>query len=172
MKEIWRDVVGYEGLYEVSNMGRIKSLPRKVNIGNSKNRLTTEKNLKPEKSYGYLRLVLNNNNIQKHYLIHRLVAQAFIPNPENKSDINHIDSNRSNNIISNLEWVTRKENMEHCIKMGRNNRGEKQGSSVLKEKDIIKIRKSKLSIKTLADKFNVSKGNIYHILKKETWKHI
>ena len=101
MKEIWKDVEGYEGLYQVSNLGRVK-------------RITTGRVLKPLKhSNGYLMVKLSKNSIVYTKTIHSLVAQAFIPNPENKPEINHIDENKTNNNVSNLEWMTRKENINH-----------------------------------------------------------
>ena len=101
MKEIWKDINGYEGLYQVSNLGRVK-------------RITTGRVLKPlNHANGYLMVKLSKNSIVYTKTVHRLVAEAFIPNPEHKSEINHIDENKTNNNVSNLEWMTRKENINH-----------------------------------------------------------
>ena len=101
MKEIWKDIKDYEGLYQVSNLGRVK-------------RITTGRVLKPLKhANGYLMVKLSKNSIVYTKTVHRLVAEAFIPNPEHKSEINHIDENKTNNNVSNLEWMTRKENINH-----------------------------------------------------------
>lgn len=101
MKEVWKDIEGYEGLYQVSDLGRVK-------------RVKTNRVLKgSEDSWGYLKVNLSKNNIKSQQIIHRLVAQAFIPNPDNKSQVNHIDENKTNNMVSNLEWMTAKENSNH-----------------------------------------------------------
>ena len=106
MMEIWKDIKGYEGLYQVSNLGRVKSL---------KNR---EKILNPFSDNNYLNVDLFKNRKKKRYKIHRLVAITFIPNIDNKPEVNHIDGNKENNCISNLEWTTSSENMQHAFKMG------------------------------------------------------
>lgn len=110
-KEIWKDVPDYEGKYQVSNTGMVKSLSKKVNSKNGSIRTTKTIILKrsPNK-IGYVPVYLGNNKLG---LIHRLVAIAFIPNPENKPQINHIDGNPSNNHVSNLEWCTPSENAIH-----------------------------------------------------------
>lgn len=106
--EEWKDIKGYDGLYQVSNLGRVKSL------GNDKSR--KEKILKAETTKGgYLRVNLYKKMKGKHMLIHRMVADAFIPNPENKPYIDHIDGNPFNNSIDNLRWCTHKENMNNPI---------------------------------------------------------
>lgn len=96
MKEIWKDIEGYEGVYHVSNLGRVK-------------RVATNRVLQPYRNkVGYLLVYLCKNGKRKTHRIHRLVAQSFIPNQENKPEVNHLDENKSNNMVSNLEWSTRK----------------------------------------------------------------
>lgn len=108
MKEIWKDVKNYEGLYQVSNFGKIKSLPRRGTQTN------TEKILKVNYTYnGYERVSLNKNNKNKRYLVHRLVAETFIPNPNNYPQVNHKDKNKINNNVSNLEWCTPSYNINY-----------------------------------------------------------
>ena len=107
MVEIWKDIKGYEGLYQVSNLGRIKSLPRK-----SKNRIVKQENIKKPSTLpkGYLQICLYKNGKVKYSSIHRLVAKTFIPNPNKFPCVNHKDCNPKNNEVSNLEWITYKEN--------------------------------------------------------------
>lgn len=107
MEEIWKDIAGYEGLYQVSNLGRVKSLSRKVSFGWSW-RCTPEKVLSPGKVNGryYHVLLFDKDHKRKDCLVHRLVAEAFIPNPDNLPCVNHKDENIWNNQVSNLEWCS------------------------------------------------------------------
>lgn len=107
--EFWKDVKGYEGLYQVSNEGRVKSLNYK--------RTGKEKILCPKKhNKGYLQIQLMNGDKNKTYTIHRLVAEAFIENPDNLPCVNHKDENKKNNNVENLEWCTYKQNFEAYVK--------------------------------------------------------
>ena len=108
--EVWKDVVGFEGLYKVSDKGNVRSVARKDSIG----RKCGGRMLKPgyDKD-GYLRVNLYKNGKQKTRFIHRLVAGAFIPNPNGYSEINHRDENKVNNYANNLEWCTREHNVNH-----------------------------------------------------------
>lgn len=112
--EEWKDIKWYEGLYQVSNLGRVKSLPKDVFVSNptfTGYRHTKEKILKPSKNgAGYQVVILCNNNKKYQVYVHRLVAQAFIPNPNNLPEVNHKDENPLNNIVDNLEWCTHKYN--------------------------------------------------------------
>lgn len=109
-KEIWKPVVGYEGLYEVSNFGRVKSL----NCYNYKEPRIMKLGKRPD---GYLSVGLSKNNTQKTKTVHRLVAEAFIPNPNNLEMVNHRDEDRTNNHVENLEWCTRAYNQLHSLKL-------------------------------------------------------
>jgi hypothetical protein len=116
MEEIWKDIKGYEGLYQVSNLGRIKSLSIKVH-----NRVTREKIMMSQLSNsGYYYICLSNNKTKKYLFVHRIVALEFIYNPKCKEQVNHIDGNKINNCIKNLEWVSRSENIKHAYKNGLN----------------------------------------------------
>lgn len=116
--ETWLPIKGYEGLYEISNLGRVKSL-KKVWYAAIKHRQRNEKNetiLKSSHSSHYHRVILIKNKIHTTALIHRLVAKHFIENNENKLQVNHIDGNKLNNRVENLEWVSSRENLIHAIK--------------------------------------------------------
>ena len=111
MIEEWKDIKDYENLYQVSNLGRVKSLKREIIYSDGRKHTYKEKILKPRKNkYGYLVVCLCNNGNRKEFFVHRLVALAFIPNPDNKPHIDHIDTNPLNNVYTNLHWVTPKEN--------------------------------------------------------------
>lgn len=112
--EEWRDIQGYEGLYQVSNLGRVKSLDKTIVMADGRNRHQKEKILKLQiNKYGYYVITLWNNKVSKQVKVHRLVAIAFIPNPENLPQVNHIDEDKLNNKTGNLEWCTALENNHH-----------------------------------------------------------
>ena len=118
MREIWKDIEGYQGYYQISNYGRVKSLDRFRKNGSS-GYIHKEKILKQSlTTTGYLKVELCINKFRKSMKVHRLVAKAFIDNPENKPDVNHKDGNPLNNHLSNLEWCTERENINHAINLG------------------------------------------------------
>lgn len=118
MKEIWKDVKDYEGLYQVSNIGRIKSLSRFVNTY-KKGRIKKEHILSIiDNGNGYCYVTLSKNNKHKNYFVHRLVASAFINNPNNYKEINHKDNNKKNNCVDNLEWCDRSYNVKYSYDKG------------------------------------------------------
>lgn len=123
MEEIWKDIEGYEGLYQVSNLGRVKSLERVLKHGH----LWKGKMLKLlEHGGGYKKVNLSKDGKNKQFYVHRLVAQTFIPNSDNLTEVNHKDENPSNNRVDNLEWCTASyninygtRNMRHAEKMSK-----------------------------------------------------
>ena len=108
--EIFKKIKGYEDLYEISNYGNVKSLP--------KYKCKISKILKPSLRGNYLFVRLTKNKIVKSYSVHRLVAEAFVSNPKNKPEVNHLDGNKLNNHSSNLEWCTSSENQQHAYNTG------------------------------------------------------
>lgn len=119
--EIWKDVPNYEGLYKVSNLGNVKALERRKNCNRGYG-IIKEHIMKPTMhNSDYYRVPLTNkNHIRKYYLVHRLVAMAFLPNENNFEEVNHIDGNKLNNNVNNLEWCTKSYNMRHAYDMGLN----------------------------------------------------
>lgn len=127
--EEWKDIEGYEGIYQISNLGNVKSL-----------KYHKEKRIKSNKNRnGYLKIGLILNGKRKHISIHRLVAKAFIPNPNSLPEVNHIDGNKENNKVENLEWNNRKQNSLHAYKTGLRQVTEKQKEASRKN---IKIAQS------------------------------
>ena len=130
MEEIWKDIEGYEGLYQVSNLGRVRSLdqertkPHPRNTSMVMHYTQKGKVLKPKSDgVGYWQVCLWKDKKSKTIRVHRLVAEAFIPNPDNLPEVNHIDEDKTNPIVTNLEWVTKSGNMCHGTcgeRMGRN----------------------------------------------------
>ena len=172
MKEIWKDIIGYEGLYSVSNTGLVK-------------RVTTNKIKKPSlNSWGYEVVSLSKPNTKlKTILVHRLVAIHFINNPESKKQVNHIDGIKTNNNVSNLEWNTTKENLEHkrinnlgkTLKAKLSATGINNSQAKLDEEDVIFIRtncETKIDIKKFSKELNVSIATIYDIKNRRSWTHI
>lgn len=117
MEEVWKDVKGYEGYYEVSNLGRVRSVGHPINGGKQK---TTGKIRKlVVNNSGYMAVNLKRNFVEQRKLVHRLVAEAFIPNPNGFGYVDHIDRNRLNNEVSNLQWVTQGDNLRASYARGR-----------------------------------------------------
>lgn len=107
--EIWKDIKGYEGLYQASNLGRIKSLNKKINFNTYRETI-----LIPGKDKrGYLQVIIYKNGVPKGRRVHRLIAETFIVNFDNKRTVNHIDENKLNNKVDNLEWASYQENIDH-----------------------------------------------------------
>lgn len=116
--EVWKDIPGYEGLYQVSNMGRVKSLERTKDNNGGKVAIPERIMRTSVDTVGYSIVCLTKDGKRKTHKIHRLVGMAFVPNPENKQEINHKDGDKRNNCAVNLEWSTRLENMHHAYATG------------------------------------------------------
>jgi hypothetical protein len=170
MEEIWKDIIGYENKYQISNFGRVKSKENYFRYTHAKTnevfyRLKKETILKNKTLRGYNFISLSKNSIQKNYRICRLVAIHFIDNPLNKPCVNHIDCNKSNDNVNNLEWVTYKENMIHArdnnlvsIKFGKDNVGSKK----------VRCKKTGIIFETIKDAslhFKISATQLGRVLK-------
>lgn len=177
MEIIWRDVKGYEGLYMVNNFGIVKSLEKMWVVPNGGLRKKPETIMKQGlNSSGYYQVWLSKDSKRKNIGIHRLVAIAFLENPLNKTDVNHISGIKTDNRVENLEWATRKENITHAYQnnLAQGLRGSNHNMSVLKEEDVINIRKLSLlySKKELAEMFGVHRSTIGRIINFKNWTHI
>lgn len=179
MEEIWKELIGNSVVYLVSNMGNIKTKPRK-----GKYHFIESHPMKVHtKEDGYQRVMLSlDENGGKYYYIHRIVAKLFIPNPNNLQFVNHKDGNKSNNCADNLEWCTRSENEKHAWRIGLKNsetcgtKGEKHGMHKLTEEQVKYIRQvhtpfdSLYGTKGLAKQFNVSPQTITNVVHYANWK--
>ena len=166
--EEWKDVNGYEEYYQVSNFGRVKGLnrykkARNGSISKTKERIMAQTTTKK----GYLKCKLSKENISKNIPVHRLVATSFLENIQNKPQINHIDGNKKNNNLNNLEWCTGKENVKHAIdKVLR----KKIPKAIITMENAREIRKSNLSYFELIKIYGITKATIYDIKTNRTWK--
>lgn len=163
MQEIWKDVKNYEGLYEISNLGNVRSLDKIINGANQfgckyKNRKKGKILKQHINKQGYKKVILVNNNKAKNFQVHRLVAEAFLPNPSNLPQVNHKDENKQNNCVENLEWC----NSSYNINYGnRNNLVAKKLKNYVKTKEhCLNISKSKKGKFTEKQKESHKKQNI------------
>lgn len=175
MKEIWKDIPGYEGLYQVSDTGIVRALAVKKIRGryvqDCGERILKQK----QEKRGYRQVALSRSGIKRYFGVHQLVALAFIPNPLNKPTVNHKDGLKANNNQSNLEWATNKEQINHADSTGlRNISGVNHKLSKLTEQDVIAIRQNsdKLSLMQLARRYRLYRSTINKIRARTTWKHI
>lgn len=181
-EEEWRDVVGYEDYYKVSNLGRVKSAFRYKKGRNNNTVPVLEKILKNEANHaGYVRVSLCKNSKSKLFLVHRLVAEAFIPNPENKPQVNHKGEkpDTTDNAFWMIEWATNGENQKHAYENNLHPSKKGAGNSKAKfsEIQVLAIRRlhrinPNISRKGLASKLGVGISCISHIITKRTWGHI
>ena len=163
-EEVWRDVPGYEGLYMVSDMGNVLSL------GGRKGSEPMKVLRQSLMSSGYKKVCLRKNGAAKNVSVHRMVAAAFVPNPNNKSEVNHKDGDKHNNMASNLEWVTKSENALHASRvLGRKGRGVEH-SVKLTANEAVEIFRSSEPTASLAAKYGVSDTMIRRIKQGKSWK--
>lgn len=169
MQEVWKDIKGYEGLYQVSNLGRVKRL----NYWNGFEYKNGEKILKPtnqKNTPGYYRskVKLCNGKDKRDFKVHRLVATAFIPNPNNYPIINHIDGNPLNNRVDNLEWCTQKHNMQEAI----NTDNSCKTIHTIDREDLVELLNNNFTYDDIAQMLNIAKGTVFNYIKRFNIKKI
>lgn len=173
-QEVWRPVKGYEDRYEVSSMGRVRSLPNRER--STRNRIVVLRPYVGDDGYPFVTIWRNGK--KRKCTIHRLVAGAFIPNPEDKPQVNHIDGNKDNNRVSNLEWVTAAENVQHAFRVGLQEGtrqvGMRNGRAKLCDDDVLRIRQQRGRCRPddLAKEYGVSVSLIRQIWRRVVWTHI
>lgn len=172
--EIWKDIPNYEGIYQISNKGRVKSI-LKNGVGRKKRDYILSNCLRADGKMEYPSVRLCINGKPKKNYIHRLMASAFIPNPENKPIINHKDGNKSNNSLDNLEWCDYSHNINHAYQNNLRAVGESHHKAKFTNKDVLQIRAdfaNGINRKEIMNKFNLSQNQYARIVYKRTWKHI
>ena len=166
LKEEWKNITNYKGLYRASNYGNVRSLDRKVNGRTGTPKCVRGVVLSPVRNGKYSNVTLCKDGKGKTTLVHRIIASTFIKNPENKPFVNHLDSNSRNNAVDNLEWVTHQENVDHMVRKGR-------AWSKLKEKEVRGILNIKgRSFVSIAKQYNVSDTTIQSITLGKIWNRI
>lgn len=178
--EIWKDIPGYEGIYQVSNFARVKRLAFCYTTRNRWREHIRHFEARMHKYHinhrGMPRIELSKNGVQKIFSVSRLVAVAFVPNPKNLPNVCHNDDNPINNFPNNLFWGTTKDNVDDKVRKNRQAKGENNGKTYLTEKQIKEIRRKyspeKKNGPLLADEYKTTRTNIYYIVHRKNWKHI
>lgn len=180
MEEIWKDIIGFEGVYQISNSGRLKSLDRiltfmrlgKIDYIKRKSRI-----LNPGlNTGGYYHVKLTFGNKKEVHRVHRLVALHFLDNPDSLNIVNHIDSDKTNNRVNNLEWCTEEHNRNHARNIFNDSvYGESCKKSKLTEEQVREIKRNGMQDKScveIGSLYNVSEDTIRRILNGKSWRHV
>lgn len=175
--EIWRDVVNFEGFYEVSNYGNVRSVDREIKyedgrVYSYKSKILSFNNTKQ----GYYSAHLYKNCVRKNRKVHIIVAETFLPNPLGLTDVNHKDGNKLNNHVDNLEWTSRLQNMQHGFSTGLiNNTGTNHGNNIYSDEQIIHVKRLlvlRRPHKEIEAVTGVKKGTIEQISQGRQWTHL
>lgn len=171
VNEEWRDVSGFEGYYQASSLGRVRSVDRRVP---DRNRFVVGRVLKTWVANNYLNLGLNLNGIRKTQRVHVLVARTFLGDRPTGFDINHIDGNKLNNRADNLEYCSHSDNINHAVRIGLCDSwlGEKHPCAKLKNSDIPLIRERRDTCAAIAKDYGVSPQLIQDVRSRKLWTHI
>ena len=174
--EVWKDIQGYEGYFQVSNLSNVRSLDR-ITIGRygmqkRKGKLMTQ-HIDQD---GYMKVGITKEKVRKHYFVHRLISIAFINNSGNKAQINHKDGNKQNNSLSNLEWCSITENNNHALNSGLRKmpNGNNHSNAKITEDEAIWIKymTNGQKLQELVDIFGICKATICKIKTNKIWRHI
>lgn len=174
--ETWKEIKGYEGLYECSTHGRVRTVPHTIICRNGMPKPIRQRILTPHfNSNGYLWVCLYKDGIRRFWLIHRLIALTFVSNPEGKPFVNHLSGVKTANLPQNLEWVTRKENVSHAFSTGLiSHAGEKNSRSKLTAERVALIRSEcppgTRCTRALALKYGISQRRLYDVIRGLCWK--
>lgn len=183
-EEIWKPVLGYEGQYEISDMGRLRYVPktvmryRKDTSRSHEVRIKGKTTIGTVSGHGYAHTKLWKDGESRPVKMHRLVAIAFVPNPYNLPQVNHKDGVKTNNKAENLEWCDNSYNQKHANAHGLTNRkGERQNTCKIKEADVLEIRefysKNPTAFRKIyAEKLNITATTVCNIINRKIWKHI
>lgn len=178
MQEIWKPVPGYEGRYDISTLGNVRTVGRFINAPRGRTRWIPERNLSTHiTARGYVQTMFKVGTKNFHQLVHRLVAAAFIDNPDHRPQVNHIDGNKLNNCVTNLEWCTSAENCAHARRenLYEQARGENGANAKLTNADVLAIRarlRSGETHKAISLDYQVSRTVITRISNGTRWASI
>lgn len=176
MQEIWKDVIGFENYYEVSNLGKVRSKPRLIKHRNGNLYIKKPTILKPSIDDGYLKSCFCVNKKLKSFAFHRVVAEAFLDKKDGL-EVNHINGNKSDNRVENLEYVTRSQNLKHAVETGllKVTRGSERVHSKTDEATILKmlnLRSCGVQRKDILKQLNLSIHTYKDVLRGKTWRHV
>ena len=178
--ETWIDIRGFEGQYQISSLGRVRSVERSVpNRWGPNGKTIPEKILVLNRAHrqGYIAVHLYTGSRCSRRYVHRLVAEHFVPNPSARPQVNHRDGDKTNNAADNLEWVTARQNCQHAIdaSLYEMARGERAGSAKLTEENVIEIRRmvaAGATHKDAAARFGIGRKAVTKIINRQRWAHV